>query len=689
MPPKSHCLAAFLLASTSAAPALAVPPDGSVTDGAALEASSLDASALTDDVSVAAVAADASVVDDAAVVVVADAPPVTETPPAPVDAPVDPTLDVANYTLEARLDPRKHEVTGTGTITWRNTSQAAVRELWFHLYLNGFANERTLFMRTSSGEHRGNERGRFGRIDLRRLQLATGEDLLVGSSDDPAVPDDRSQLHVTLPREVRPGESIEIRMEWLSVLPEVFARTGYHDSFHMVAQWFPKVAVLERDGTWGHFPFHGNTEFYADFGRYDVTLVVPPRWTVGATGEPSGAVEQRDGVDRHHFVATRVHDFAWTAWDHFRERRGTAGETALRVLYPPGEERGAAAVVVGLERLLPAYAHRYGEYPYPGLTVVIPPRGAEGAGGMEYPTLITSESFWWMNEPALPATLRFVDYVTFHEFGHQYFYGLVASSEWSHPMLDEGFTEYATCAGLEDLYGNGGPFFEAPSLGVRLESFAFEAANSAEIKHVYAVARGASEFPSFGSYAGHVYPRTATVLRTAEFMCGRERFRQAMRAYAERWRFRHPTPEDFFTVMRENLGDEPVERLLRPALTRPMRLDYSVQLVEDRTVGSTHFGRAVIHREGTLELPVHVVLERADGVRQTVTWDGRGEMFEVPYEGSVALRAARVDPEGRVPLDANRINNARVVAGESVASSAGLLSRTAYWVGLLLQAVGP
>ena len=660
--------------NATALDAMPLSLDASVTD--------LDAATLTDDASdataeIADDVTDASEASDAPSVAVAPTP----APAATTEA--APTLDVANYTLDARLDATRHEVEGSGTLRWRNTSRVAVRDLWFHLYLNGFADERSLFMRTTGGEHRGNGRGRTGRIDVRSMRLSTGEDLLAGATDDPAVPDDRSQLHVTLPREVAPGEEITVSMAWTSVLPEVFARTGYKGSFHMVAQWFPKVAVLEPDGRWAHFAFHGNSEFYADFGRYDVTLTVPRGFTVGATGQAVLTEHTADG-ERLRFNASPVHDFAWTAWDHFRERRDEAGDVALRVLYPPGYEREAELTVECLRRAMPAYEHRFGDYPYPNLTVMLPPREAEGAGGMEYPTLITTGADWWT-----PEGVRDVAYVTLHEFMHQYFYGLVASNENAWPMLDEGFTEYATAAGLEDLYGHGGPFVDLPWWGLRFEAFALEADWSASIEHALPVAQGAGDFPTFGTYAMHVYSRTATTLRTVEGLVGHERFRLAMRAYAEAWRFRHPTPEGFFDSMRASLGAPIVDEVLRPALERPQRIDYAVERVSSKRIGSRFEGHVIVRREGDLTLPVDISLEDTRGARRLVRWNGDGGWVEIPYAGDVPLRAARVDPERRIALDRSRINDARLADDQPSRSSLPVISRAAYWFGLLLQAVGP
>ncbi len=588
---------------------------------------------------------------------------------------------VVQYVLRARLDAQRHEVTAEGTLRWTNTSTVAVQDLWFHLYLNGFARDDTLFMQTTGGEHRGNEHGHYGRIDLQRLETSAHENLLPGASNDPAVPGDPSQLHVMLPRAVAPGGTLDLAMAWTAVLPEVFARTGYHDRFHMVAQWFPTIAVLERDGRWAHFPFHGNTEFYADFGTYDVTMTIPRGWVLGATGVPETAVVHTTQGDQWRYTAAGVHDFAWTTWDAFRERDFSVGSVSVRVLFPPGETSAADRTVAVLSRGIPYDTRRYGTYPYPNLTVVLPPRDADGAGGMEYPTLITTDRGWWH-----PAGFRAVEYVTLHEYAHQYFYGLLASNENAWPFLDEGLAEYATCASMEALYGRGASAIDLP--GFSLDCFTWEAWGSATIRFPEAVARSADSFATFDDYAVHVYSRTATVLRTAEGLYGRDRVRDALALYTSRWRFRHPVPDDFFQAFRDSGHDDVVDRLLIPALTVPVSLDYAVDIVESQKLpNGTYRGRAVIRRRGTLSLPVDIVLEAQDGTRTRTHWDGVGTVTEVRYHGGSPLRAARVDPEGRIALDEDSTNNARLAEDGPVID--GFTARVTWWIELVLGMVGP
>ena len=90
----------------------------------------------------------------------------------------------------------------------------------------------------------------------------------------------------------------------------------------------------------------------------------------------------------------------------------------------------------------------YGPYPYAQITVVDPPHGAGEAGGMEYPTFITGDTGWF-----IPKGVHLIDLVTEHEFGHQYWYGMVATNEFENGWLDEGINSYTEVKVLDNFYG--------------------------------------------------------------------------------------------------------------------------------------------------------------------------------------------------------------------------------------------
>ena len=378
-------------------------------------------------------------------------------------------LDIANYTIDARLDGSHRVITATATLRWTNTSSRPARELWWHLYMNAFANRDTLFMRTGGDEGTSRQSPRSVRQHRRadHANVVGGRSARGRSENDPTVPHDATQLRTSLSAPVPPGRTIEIVMSFRTRLPDAFARSGAWRDFAFAGQWFPKIAVLRNDGQWAHFPFHANTEFFADFGRYDVTLHVPHGDIVAATGVEVEPAANGSSEDLHHYGADAVHDFAWTAWREFRERDDTINGIQVRTLFPPGGASVAARAVASLVWSMPDFRARFGPYPYPNLTVVLPPRQAHGVGGMEYPTLITIDGEWLE-----PRSERQIEWVTVHEYAHQYFYGLLASDEWSWPFLDEGFADYASGLAMGDHFGVDREFWDG--LGLTLGYWAFE-----------------------------------------------------------------------------------------------------------------------------------------------------------------------------------------------------------------------
>ena len=611
-------------------------------------------------------------------------------------------VDVVDYTLRATLDPIAHTVHGEGIIAWRNTSAVDVRELWLHLYLNAFKNARSAFLRERVGGRGSATPEDWGWIDIRELALresdGTTTDLLSGVELHRPGEDDETDARVPLPRDVKPGEVIRIGVAFDDKLPTIVERTGYRGSFHLVGQWFPKVARLEPAGIWSHFPFHHLAEFYADFGTYDVTLDVPSGYTIGATGP---VVETRvDGdrrIERH--VQSDIHDFAWTAWDRWQAAHETIDGVAVTVLFPPGFAHIAERDLAAIRFALPYEGARYGRYPYSVLTVVHPQEDASEAGGMEYPTLITSEGAW----PTPPGVLV-PEIVTVHELGHQWFYGLVATNEAEWPMLDEGINQFAEVDAMGKWRGEGSA---ANLIGLRVSDAAIQAVEGNMAVHDEPVAQPASAFSSGANYGRLVYSRTAAVLETIARVYGDDDVGRALGRYARRFRFEHPGPEELITVFAEVLGDR-AAATLRAALFDKGWVDYAVEDVWSRraetaagvfeTGGKRETrpaqretqweGAVLVVRRGTLTLPVDIQMLFANGSTRRERWDGNGSSKRIEWRGPVALRAAVVDPDDRVMIDLNLENNHASAPGEGEGAPR-TLERATYWMQLALQAVSP
>lgn len=585
--------------------------------------------------------------------------------------------DVVDYTLRATLDPAAHTVHGEGTIAWRNTAAAPVRELWLHLYLNAFKNQRSVFMRERVGGRGSEPPEDWGWIDVKKLVLRGADggavDLWPGAEVRRPDDEDETDARVPLPRDVQPGESISLDVVFDDKLPIVIERTGYRGTFHMVGQWFPKIARLERDGTWAHFPFHHLSEFYADYGTYDVTLDAPQAFTIGATGPIAEArVEGGRRIERH--VQGDVHDFAWTAWDEFQVARDSIDGIDVTLLYPRGFTRDAQRELATLRFAIPYFGAHYGRYPYPVLTVVHPQSDASEAGGMEYPTLITTGGPWWM-----PSGVLVPELVTIHEFGHQWFYGLVGTNELRWPFLDEGLNQFSEVRGLGAWRGEGSLLDMA---GLRVSDASAAAVRSAARVHDEPVAQPANAFSSGANYGALVYARTATILETLARVYGEDPVMRALGRYTRTFRFQHPVPDDLIASFEQVMGAR-VAATLRAALFDKAWVDYAIDGV------SSEEGWALVRRRGTLSFPVEIELTYSDGSTERVAWNGEGESMRItPHGKSSALRSAVVDPDDRVLCDGNVQNN----HGSSPEGGAGArrtLERATYFAQLLLQAVSP
>jgi hypothetical protein len=590
--------------------------------------------------------------------------------PRPAGAPL-----IASYHLNAELDADRHVVLGKGRIVWTNPARAPTKELYFHLYLNAFKNEKSLFLRSPFGAGRsGSRAAEWGYIDVKTLTAPElgGASLWPLRVQTPGDPDDETSVRVELPREIAAGETLTLEIEFEAKLPEIVERTGYFRDFHFVGQWFPKLAKREPDGKWVSFPFHPQSEFYSDFGDYDITLDVPSPMIVGATGERVSSESVR-GRRRDRYVARGVHDFAWTAWPGFHEATETVAGTRVRLLYPPGNERNRDVTLDAIRFALPYFERRYGDYPYPTLTVVHPPAGADNAGGMEYPTLITTGGPWFTELSGV----RGIEAVTIHELGHQWFYGLLASDEHRYPFLDEGVNTYAENDALERHYPDGSMFSH---FGLRADAASLTRTFAAAREEDAPIGIPAAEFPSFRSMAALVYSRTGAALETVARVYGRARLARALEDYAKTGRFGNPRPEDLIEAIGRAVGPD-AARALSQALLERGTVDFVAREIQTAQVSSAAgvfdlengretlppvsmsedsgwVGRVVVLRRGMVELPVDIEFVDEQGARSRQRWDGHGPFRVFEWRGDAPLSAVLVDPDAKVLLDGNLLNNA-------------------------------
>ncbi len=598
-----------------------------------------------------------------------------------------------SYRMEAAWDPAAKVIRGTEVLTWRNTADRPTAEAWFHLYPNAFAHSETVFMRESRGGHRGFQADEESWGYCRLLSIsATVGDGPEASPEAEYPGEDRTVLRLALPEEVPPGGAATFRIAFETKLPRVFARSGYASEFVMAGQWFPKIAVFEGGRGWNCHAYHLNSEFYADFGVYDVKVTVPQDHLVGATGVLWK--EEAQGAEKSlYFHAEDVHDFAWTASPRYKVFEEDWKGVKIRVLMQAGNARQGPRYLAAVRGALEGFDRLLGKYPYPVITVVDPPRGGLGAGGMEYPMLVTA-----MSHPLVPEDVLYPEMVIVHEFGHQYWYGMSANNEFEEAWLDEGINSYYERRILDDLYGPDRSLFRN-LFGWHMGDGDSHRLGYLSMPSADPVVRFSFRYANNHSYSVITYDKSALVLKTLEHRLGRERMDAVMKAYFARVRFTHPTTEDFLRIVSEEAGED-LRPFLSPLLFGTGTVDFSVLSVRNRKAsppkgydlskdppvpfpkpqgekkGEGKKGKGgwasevTVLREGQLILPVTVRVHFADGTKRDLLWDGGGRRKTFSFPGGPKVVKVEVDPEGKVPLDRDRFNNGWMDKADKTPASA-------------------
>jgi hypothetical protein len=553
--------------------------------------------------------------------------------------------------------------------------------------------------------------------------------------------DDQTVAKVVLPEPVPPGGSVTLDIAFTSKLPQVFARTGYKDDFYLVGQWFPKIGVYEpagmrgrETGGWNCHQFHASSEFYADYGAYTVEITAPSNYIVGATGERKHEHTNNNGTTTYTYEQADIHDFAWTADPDYVVVKATFSATQdvtpaeyeriskllgrtldevklsdveITVLLQPAHRPQAQRHIDAAKAGLKWFGLWYGRYPYKTLTVVDPAPGASGATGMEYPTFITAGSAWVFNYWPFDK-IRAVEQVTVHEFGHQFWYALVGSNEFEEAWLDEGFTTWSTGKAMEATFGPEKTMMEF--LGITMgDQDVLRASNDPGARYNRILANS-WEYTPTSAYSFYSYMKPALVLNTLEGYLGEQAMARLMRTYHERWRFKHPRSEDFFALVNEMTGQDygwyfdqvvhgtdTVDYDIGSATTRPTRRPRGVfdeaggrktvssadaakqDLEAERAKKQVYESVVVVRRSGGVRLPVEVAFKFEGKPVERQGWDGRDATKTFRFERPEKLEWVDIDPDRKIALDVNWLNNGRRLTTDSRPAA----SWTARWLFLV------
>jgi hypothetical protein len=601
---------------------------------------------------------------------------------------------VVHYEIDAKYDAAKHTVDATEVLTYHNLAGQALDHFPFHLYQNAFQPNSTWVREAKLAGSRDTtyekwEAKEYGSEEIKSLEVVGQGDLtsrLQYIQPDDGNKDDKTVADVHLPKAIAPGAYVQFKIAFHDQMPETQARSGWKRDFLLGGQWFPKVGVFWH-GSWNCHQYHAMTEFFADFGVYDVKLTVPEYEVVGASGVKVGEANNADKTKTLTYHGDDIHDFAWTVSPRFKVKedsvyQGQMGPVQMRILMQPAHWSQVERHEKILKESLEQFESRYGPYPYKTITLV-DPEPDSAAGGMEYPTFITGDSNWFM-----PAGLYLPELVVEHEFGHQYWYGMVATNEFEDAWMDEGINSYSEVKVLDSILGKNTSIINmaGATFGEREQ----QRVGYATVADLDPMAQKAYDYATLNSYFGITYGKTASVLLTLESIIGEDTMDKVMRAYFMKYRFTHPTKEDFLKTIEEVSGKD-LRWYFNQAVYGSQVMDYKVLRIdsypenwyeekkgmfqkEDKNTVYRSF--VWLQRKDDFVMPVDVEIKFDNGEKVREHWDGVSRWTKFSYEKKTKVESAEIDPDHKILIDRNDFNNS--YTAESNGKAARKLGN--YWL---------
>jgi hypothetical protein len=535
------------------------------------------------------------------------------------------------YTISVKLDDNKNALNGQISMVYTNNSPDVLNQIYMHVWPNAYANRNTAFAK----QHLENGKTDFyfakpedqGSIDSLNFTVNN-------SSVKWNLTNDIDIALLTLNQPLKPGEKITISTPFYVQLPKVYSRLGHEKQLYCITQWFPKPAVYDVNG-WNPIPYLDQGEFYSEFGSFDVSITLPKNYVLAATGNLQNKEEEtflnklaeseaKQFEERPlsssefktvRYIQDSVHDFAWFASKEFNVKKGEVtlqnGKKIATWLFAKRiNNNGIDYINEGVKY----YSDHIGNYPYNLAQVVITP--LEAGGGMEYPTITNCAS---------------IDRTTIiHEVGHNWFYGILGSNEREHPWMDESLNTYyesrctqekedetrAKTAGQKD--------FLKDVFNVDLKGFG-------QARLLYGITARKNEdqagnLPSTSytdfNYGAIIYAKNPLSFYMLQNYLGNDKFDAMMHAYYEKWKFKHPLPNDFRNHA-EAFTNENLSWFFDEVLGSTKKMDYKIVRVKNNQIKVKNVSglNVPFSLSSTNQYNTHIKTKQFEGFTGTKTFD--------------------------------------------------------------------
>lgn len=584
-----------------------------------------------------------------------------------------------NYYMEIDMDVETNRFQGVQKLDYTNNSPDDLKMVFYHLYFNAFQPGSMMDVRSRTiqdpDRRVGDRISKLSDDQIGYQKISSlkkdGKDVqyeVVGTI-----------LEVKLDSPIKPGQTVTFDMIFNGQVPVQIRRTGRDNSEgvrYSMAQWFPKMAEYDYQG-W-HADEYIGREFYGVWGDIELKLSIDKDYVVGGTGylqnpleighgyeNPGDQVNKKivDGKLTWHFVAPDVHDFMWAADpDYLHNKLTMKNGVVLHFFHQEGQNTENWEKLRPLTEMSFEYANQYfGQYPYKQFSVI-----QGGDGGMEYPmsTLITG------NRGSLLG-------VTIHESMHDWYHGVLGSNEALHPWMDEGFTSYASSRISQHISrtskGETAPATTIENIGSRSGQGSY--LRSAASGREEAMSTHSDHYEFNGIYSAAAYGKGAVWMSQMGYVIGEEARDRGLLEYFNRWKFKHPNPNDVLRVMEDVSGLE-LDWYNEYFVYTTKQVDYGIQGV----VGEGQKTKVNLERVKKMPMPVDVVITYTDGTKEVhymalrmmrgekpaetndkrivhEDWPWTHPSYELTVDRPISeIASVVIDPSGRM-ADTNKENN--------------------------------
>ncbi|MFM2265577.1 MAG: hypothetical protein RLZ77_997 [Bacteroidota bacterium] len=493
----------------------------------------------------------------------------------------------ADYKIDIELDDKNTRLYGVETITYHNNAKESLDYLWIQLDQNQQAknsysklvgSNKTDPAMSPQGFSRNYLEEKFdGGFRIDYIKDAAGKPMKYTIN--------QTMMRVELPKPLAHGQRISMTIKfWYNINNYMLdgGRSGYEhfdkdgNNLYVLAQFYPRMAVYNDVEGWQNMQFWGSGEFALPFGNFEVNITVPADHIMEATGtlqnrnevftpaqlqryalaeksfdKPVIVVTQAEAEAAEKsfstqkktwkFKAENVRDFGIATsrkfiYDAMAVKLGGKNVMAVSVYPKEGNPLWEEYSTRAVAHTLKSYSSYTFDYPYPKAVSV-----HANDQGMEYPMIC-----WNFGRPDPDG--KYTDRLKYgmlgviiHEVGHNFFPMIVNSDERQWTWMDEGlntFMEYLA----EITFDPNFPVDRGPA---RLIVPYMSGAQSG----LEPIMTNSESIRQFGSNAYGKPAAGLNILR--ETIMGRELFDYAFKTYANRWKFKHPTPEDFFRTMED------------------------------------------------------------------------------------------------------------------------------------------